>query len=99
MPDTPELRARCGTWGRAKPGCSFPVARILALFHSGTGLLPEVLAAPLRSHEMASAGAVHAHIGPGDVLVGDRGFCSFLHLAMMAARGAHAVFRMHHRQI
>ena len=27
MPDTPELRAHFGTSGRAKPGCSFPVAR------------------------------------------------------------------------
>src|SRR4051795_10271065 len=99
MPDTPEPRAHFGTSGRAKPGCSFPVARILALFHAGTGLLLEVLAAPLRSHEMAYAGAVHAHLGRGDVLVGDRGFCSFLHLAMLAARGTHAVIRMHHRQI
>ena len=48
---------------------------------------------------MASVGGVHPHLGPGDVLVGDRGFCSFLHLAMLAARGAHAVFRMHQRQI
>jgi hypothetical protein len=99
MPDTPELRAHFGVSGRAKPGCSFPVARVLALFHAGTGLLLEAVAAPLRSHEMAGAGGVHAHLGPGDVLVGDRGFCSFVHLAMLAARGAHAVFRVHARQI
>jgi hypothetical protein len=99
MPDTPELRAHFGTSGRAKPGCSFPVARILALFHAGTGLLLDVLASPLRAHEMASVGGVHPHLGPGDVLVGDRGFCSFLHLALLAARGAHAVFRVHARQI
>jgi hypothetical protein len=99
MPDTPELRAHFGTSGRAKPGCSFPVARILALFHAGTGLLLEVLASPLRAHEMASVGGVHPHLGPGDVLVGDRGFCSFLHLAILAARSAHAVFRVHARQI
>ncbi len=99
MPDTPELRSHFGTSGRAKPGCSFPVARVLALFHAGTGMLLEAVAAPLRSHEMAGVGGVHAQLGRGDVLVGDRGFCSFLHLAMLAARGAHAVIRMHHRQI
>ena len=99
MPDTPELRAHFGTSGRAKPGCSFPVARILALFHAGAGALLEVRTAPLRAHEMAGVGGVHAHLGPGDVLVGDRGFCSFLHLATLAARGAHAVFRVHARQI
>src|SRR4051794_17061347 len=99
MPDTPELRSHFGTSGRAKPGCGFPVARILALFHAGTGMLLEAVAAPLRSHQMASIDGVHTHLGRGDVLVGDRGFCSFLHLAMLAARGAHAVIRMHHRQI
>jgi hypothetical protein len=99
MPDAPGLRAHFGTSGRAKPGCSFPVGRILALFHAGTGLLLEVTAAPLRAHEMAAVGGVHPHLGPGDVLVGDRGFCSFVHLAMLAARGAHAVFRVHARQI
>ena len=62
------------------------MARILALFHAGTGLLLEVLAAPLRAHEMAGVGGVHPALGPGDVLVGDRGFCSFAHLAMLAAR-------------
>ena len=96
---TPELRAHFGTSGRAKPGCSFPLARILALFHAGTGLLLEVLATPLRVHEMASVGGVHPHLGPGDVLVGDRGFCSFLHLALLSARGAHAVIRVHARQV
>jgi hypothetical protein len=75
------------------------VARILALFHAGTGMLLEVRAAPLRAHEMAAVGGVHPHLGPGDVLVGDRGFCSFVHLAMLAARGSHAVFRVHARQI
>ncbi len=99
MPDTPELRAHFGTSGRAKPGCSFPVARLLALFHAGTGALLEVRTAPLRAHEMAGVGGVHAHLGPGDVLVGDRGFCSSLHLATLAARGAHAVFRVHARQL
>jgi hypothetical protein len=99
MPDTPELRARFGISGGTRPGCSFPVARILALFHAGTGLLLDVVASPLRSHEMASVADVHPHLGPGDLLVGDRGFCSFLHLATLAGRGAHAVFRVHARQL
>ena len=42
---------------------------------------------------------VHPALGAGDVLVGDRGFCSFAHLAMLARDGVQAVFRMHQRQI
>jgi hypothetical protein len=39
MPDTPALQAKFGQPGNQKPGCGFPVASILAMFHAGTGLL------------------------------------------------------------
>ena len=80
MPDTPELQARFGQPGNQKPGCGFPVASILALFHAGTGLLLDALAAPLRTHEMAHIEFLHTILQLGDVLVADRGFCSFAHL-------------------
>jgi hypothetical protein len=99
MPDTPELQAHFGQPGGQAAGCGFPVARILALFHAGTGLLMQVIPAPLRSHEMSRLDAVHPALRPGDVLVGDRGFCSFAHLALLAGRGVHAVFRVHQKQI
>src|SRR4029077_15649718 len=53
MPDTPALQAHFGQPGNQAKGCGFPVASILALFHACTGLLLEVAAAPLRSHEMS----------------------------------------------
>jgi hypothetical protein len=99
MPDTDELQRMFGQPGGQTPGCGFPVAKILALFHAGTGVLLEVMVTPLRSHEMAGVGGIHPALGPGDVLVGDRGFCSFAHLAMLAGDGVQAVFRMHRRQI
>jgi Transposase DDE domain len=99
MPDTPELQALFGQPGNQKPGCGFPVASILVLFHAGTGLLLGILAAPLRTHEMAYIEFLHSILQLGDILVGDRGFCSFAHLALLVKRGAHAVFRMHQRQL
>jgi Transposase DDE domain len=99
MPDTPELQAHFGQPGNQKPGCGFPVASILAMFHAGTGLLLDILPKPLRTHEMAHAESVHAALQPGDVLVADRGFCSFAHMALLAIRSVHCVFRMHQRQI
>jgi hypothetical protein len=99
MPDTPALQAKFGQPEAQAKGCGFPVAKILALFHAGTGLLIEVAAAPYRTHEMSRLGEVHPAFEPGDVLVGDRGFCSFAHLAMLARGGFHAVFRAHQRQI
>lgn len=99
MPDTPELQKQFGQPGAQKPGCGFPVAKILALFHAGTGVLLQVMATPLRSHEMASVGGIHPALKPNDVAVGDRAFCSFAHLAMLARDRVYAVFRMHQRQI
>ena len=87
MPDTPELQRSFGQPGAQQPGCGFPVAKILALFHAGTGLLLEVMAAPLRFHERARAEDVHPALQPGDVLVADRGFCSFAHLAWIPTEG------------
>src|SRR5262245_37455867 len=99
MPDTPALQAPFGQPGNQAKGCGFPVARLLALFRAGTGLLLEVAAAPLRSHEMSGIAGILPLLAAGDVLVADRGFCSFAHLALLIARGVHAVFRLHQKQI
>ena len=99
MPDTPELQAHFGQPGGQAKGCGFPIAHILALFHAGTGVLLEVIAAPLRSHDMAGVLGILPLLMAGDVLVADRGFCSFAHLALLMAKKAHAVFRLHQKQI
>ena len=41
---------------------------------------------------------MHPEIEAGDVLVGDRAFGSFAHLALLRQRGAHGLFRMHQRR-
>jgi hypothetical protein len=62
-------------------------------------MLLEVLTGPLYTHDMAHAARLHPRLGIGDVLLGDRGFCSFAHLALLVERGVHGVFRIHQRQI
>jgi hypothetical protein len=99
MPDTPELQEAFGQPGAQKPGCGFPVAHLLTLFHAGTGLLQKVLTAPLRTHDLAQAWQMHPELAAGDVLVADRGFCSFAHLAQLLASGFFGVFRLHQKTI
>jgi hypothetical protein len=99
MPDTPELQARFGQPGGQAEGCGFPVAHLMTRFDAATGLLLRMAALPLRSHDLSGVPAMHADLRPGDVLVGDRAFGSYAHLALCQKRGVHGVFRAHQRQI
>jgi DDE family transposase len=99
MPDTPELQKEFGQPGAQAKGCGFPVMHLLALFHAATGFLLQVTTAPLRTHDMSRIGHLHPELLEGDVLVGDRAFCSFAHLALLLARKVHGVFRVHQKQI
>jgi Transposase DDE domain len=99
MPDTPALQARFGQPGNQAKGCGFPVAHLLALFPAGTGLLLEVAAAPLRTHDVAGLAGVLGLLCAGDILVADRGFASFASLALVLKQGIHAVFRVHQKPI
>jgi len=98
-PDTPSLQSGFGQPAGQKPGCGFPVPKTLGLFDAFTGLIVQMLAFPLYTHEQSKVWQLHPHLKGGDLLVGDRGFCSFFHLAMLHARGVLACFRLHQRQI
>jgi Transposase DDE domain len=99
MPDTPALQKAFGQSTEQRPGCGFPVAHLLGLFHAGTGVLLKLVVAPLLTHDLAQVQAVHPTLQPGDVLVADRGLCSYAHLALLAQADLHAVLRVGARQI
>ena len=98
-PDTPASQRAFGQPSNQKPGCGFPVPKILALFDAFSGRVLEALCLPLFTHEQSSVWRLHPMLGPGDLLVGDRGFCSYVHVAMLHLRGVSALFRMHQRLI
>jgi len=97
MPDTPELQESFGQSGTQAKGCGFPTAHLLVLFDAHAGYLLKAVPAPLRTHDLAHAAVMHHELQPGDVLVGDRAFCSYAHLALCRQRRLHAVFRAHQR--
>ncbi|MDQ3716087.1 MAG: IS4 family transposase [Actinomycetota bacterium] len=97
-PDTPTSQKAFGQPSNQKPGCGFPVPKVLGLFDAFTGMVVEMLCLPLYTHEQSSVWRLHPLLSPGDVLVGDRGFCSFVHLAMLHLRGVMALFRVHQKQ-
>jgi hypothetical protein len=97
MPDTPQLRERFGQHDAQRAGCGFPTAHFLALVHFGSGLFQKVAAGSWRTHDLSDAPHLHPELEPDDVLLGDRAFCSFAHLALLTARGMHGLFRLHQR--
>jgi hypothetical protein len=99
MPDEPALQREFGQPGNQRTGCGFPVAHILTLFHAGTGFLLQVLAAPLRTHDMDQVAHLHPELTAGDVLLGDRAFCSYAHFALLRARQLYGLFRAHQKLI
>jgi hypothetical protein len=99
MPDTAELREMFGYPPGQKPGCGFPTAHLLVEFDLHHGYLLRALAAPCRTHDMAHAAVMHQDLRAGDVILGDRAFCSYAHLALCKRRNIFGLFRAHQRLI
>jgi hypothetical protein len=99
MPDAEELRQEFGQPAGQAEGCGFPTAHLLVQFDLSDGFLLRALAAPGRTHDLRQAAVMHQDLRAGDVLLGDRAFCSYAHLALCAGRGLHGLFRAHQRLI
>ena len=99
MPDTPTLQDAFGQPTEQRPECGFPGARQLGRFHAGTGVLLKLVVAPRLAHDLARVQAVHPSLQPGDILVADRGLCSYVHRALLVQASVHAVLRVGARQI
>jgi Transposase DDE domain len=99
MPDTPELQKHFGQSGRQKPGCGFPTAHLLVLFNANNGLILDAIASPLRTHDMSKAALTHAHLGAGDLLVGDVAFGTWGHIASLLRGQMHGLFPNHQHRI
>ena len=93
--DTPE---NAGAFGRpatsrgAKSG-AFPQLRIVALIETGTHAICDVVLRPFRGGEAPAALRLLRSVGPGMLLLWDRGFHSFEMVRATLARGAHFLGR------
>lgn len=95
MPDTPALQKHFGQPGQQRAGCGFPVAQVVALFDASSRMLIDMVISPLRTRDIAQMPHLHEHLREGDVLLGDRGFCGYSHIALLQQRNMHAIFRVH----
>lgn len=93
MPDTEELQQRFPQPTGQRPGCGFPVARIVAVFCWASGALVELVVDSLKVSELTLFRQLTHRFSPGDVVVGDRFYGAYYDFATLAQRGVHGLFR------
>ena len=99
MPDTPSNQQAYPQSSQQKPGLGFPVLRIVALFSLAVGTVLDVALGPRKGKqtgETALFRTLHHHLADRDVLLADRYFCGYFHVALVHERGADVVMRLHH---
>jgi len=93
-PDTPANQKAYPQQSVQKPGCGYPILRLLAFMSLTTGLLTAWAVGAWRQSELALLQSLWEHVKAGEVLLADRGFCSWGLLAQCLQRQVHAVFRV-----
>lgn len=95
LADTCENQAEFPQPSVQKPGCGFPVMSVAGLINLSHGGWEAMATGPAYEHDLAMARRMLAHIGEGDLLLGDRMYCSYRFFAEGRSRGAHLLTRLH----
>lgn len=94
-PDTAPNQKRYPQQSVQKPGCGYPILRIVALLSLATGLITAWAVGAWRESEMGLLlGQLWDDLQAGDVLLADRGFCNWGLLALCRQRKVDTVFRV-----
>ncbi|NJL09579.1 MAG: IS4 family transposase [Calothrix sp. SM1_7_51] len=93
MPDTKENQLCYPQSCKQKKGCGFPIAKMGVIFSLATGAVIASVIDKLNVNDIKFARSLYEFLKPGDVLLGDRAFCSYADFYWIANRGFDAVFR------
>ena len=96
MPDTAANQKAWPQPSEQKPGCGFPVVKLVACFCLASGALLQWAEGPLKDHDCRLLLKLLSAFKKGDVVLADRGFSSYASLATLWARGVDSVMRVHH---
>jgi len=97
-PDTPDNQRQYPQTDGQKPGLGFPIIRLVVLFCLATGAVLEAALAPYQGKgtgELSLLRQLWHALAPGDVLLGDRIFCSYFEIVLLNRRGVDVVLHKH----
>ena len=95
LPDTPKNQRAYPQSSSQKPGCGFPLVKIVGLFSLTSGVLLDYVKGNKHQHELALLQKLLHHFKPRDLAVADRGFSSYVLIALLLLRGVGSLFRLH----
>ena len=98
MPDTPENQAVWPQPAGQKPGCGFPVLKLLGLFSLASGALLDHVTDRENVHDARLFHQLWSRLKKGDVLLADCAFCSYAAMAALLLRGIDTVVRLHQKR-
>lgn len=99
LSDTVANQQRFPQSATQRAGCGYPVLHLVALVDLRTGCLERVAVGNLHDHDAKLAQRLWDAPGPGDLVLGDRGFASYASQAAAARRGYHYLYRQHQRRL
>ena len=97
MPDTPENQQEYPQSESAKPGCGFPLIRLVVLFSLAVGTVLDVAFGKHTGKgegEQSLLRRMLSSLVQGDVLLADRNFCDYWLIAAAVSRGVDVVLRL-----
>jgi len=95
MPDTRENQKLYPQPSGQKKGCGFPVMRIVVMFSLATGLMLACRKGSLKVSERILWHQMWDAYQEGDVVLADRGFCSYADYWLLSERKIDCVMRLH----
>jgi hypothetical protein len=95
MPDSPKNRAHWPYAGGQKPGCGFPVGKMVGLFCLHSGRLIAFAHDTWKAHDLTLARTLLRWLKAGEVLVADRAYCGWFFLARLRRARVDFVIRLH----
>lgn len=78
-----------------KPGCGFPVLKLVVLFSLASGALLDVVMGSLHDHDLRLFHRLWECLKAGDILLGDRAYGDYVTLAGLPRQGVDVVARLH----
>lgn len=96
--DTAENQAAFPQPSGQKSGCGFPVMGVVGVLDLARGTWSEFLTCPYRQHDIKGFYQLAGSFESGDVVVGDRAFCSYEMLGLLGSREVQSVMRVHQKR-